>query len=269
MLALTAPLIDTLSTRPDIWFAGTLAPPAQTQRVTGFQALDAVLPDGGWPQGAIIELLQAPAQTLEWGLLLPALVAAQQEQPGPVVLINPPHMPLAPSLNSRGLAAERLLRLTANPGQASLWAARQALQCSEVVAVLAWLPQARAADLRRLQTVAKEHDQLLFVFRPQSCEVESSPAPLRLLLRPSPEIRGGLQLNLLKRRGPPLTSALHLSVQAPRLLALLSASHDQARHRRNVAPAPTTLSAKPPSTGNIYALDRPARSPVHPTRQPA
>ena len=55
---------------------------------TGHAALDAQLPGGGWPVGALTELLQASAQAHVWQLLLPALAqAVQQKKSAPVVLV--------------------------------------------------------------------------------------------------------------------------------------------------------------------------------------
>jgi hypothetical protein len=61
-----------------------------------------------------------------------------------------------------------------------LWACEQALRCADIAAVLAWLPQARVGDLRRLQLAAAQHEGLLFVFRPESVAQSASPARLRL-----------------------------------------------------------------------------------------
>jgi hypothetical protein len=78
----------------------------------------------------------------------------------------------------------RLLSIQGKPGDAPslLWATREALQCADVQSVLAWLPDARSAHVRRLQIAAHAHHKLLFVFRPLRAQHESSPAPLRLLV---------------------------------------------------------------------------------------
>ena len=64
-----------------VWRAESLAVHEQV-RASGHPALDAQLPGGGWPEGALVELLQdRPAQHL-WQLLLPALVPALRDRPG-------------------------------------------------------------------------------------------------------------------------------------------------------------------------------------------
>jgi protein ImuA len=121
-----------------------------------------------------------------------------------------------------------LVWITADAALERLWAAEQALRCADVAAVLAWLPQVRAAQLRRLQMAASQHRKLLFVMRPAQTQNESSPAVLRLLLTSGlPDAQapaGALQLHILKRRGPPLAQPLLLPERQARLGVLLAVS---------------------------------------------
>ena len=211
-----APVLD----NPDIWRADALARPAGRVLPTGHAPLDAQLPGGGWPVGALVEILQANSAQNEWRLLLPALASCGT---GPVVLVGAPHMPFGPGLSAQGLAPERLLWVRATTPAARMWACEQALRCAPVEVVLGWLPQARADQLRRLQMAASEHGKLLFVMRPAHAQSESSPAVLRLLasLQPGGD---GVQLEILKRKGPPAAQALQLPARAARLAALLACS---------------------------------------------
>src|SRR5574343_205674 len=95
---------------------------------TGFGALDAQLPGGGWPTQAVTELLWVRA--------------------------------VAP--------LERL------------WATAQLLQAGPVGAVLAWLPQARPEQIRRLQIHAQTCNTPVFLVRPEGALLQASPAPLRV-----------------------------------------------------------------------------------------
>ena len=208
----------------DVWHAHTLSQAALPVLATGDAALDAQLPGGGWPVGALTEILQPPGVHSEWRLLLPALA---RSGPGPVVLVAPPHVPFAPSLAAQGLAAQRLLCVNAAAPAQRLWACEQALRCAEVSAVLAWLPQARSDPLRRLQMAAAEHRKLLFVMRSAASRDEASPAALRLYLQAAglganPGASDALQVHLLKRRGPPLEQPLHLQARPARLTLLLA-----------------------------------------------
>lgn len=186
---------------------------------SGHAALDAVLPDGGWPCQALTEILQSQAAQGEWRLLSPAL-ARLVAQGGSVLLIGPPQEPHLPSLLREGLRDDRLVRIDANTPAERLWATEQALKARCVSAVLSWLPQARAEQIRRLHACATQHPGPLFVFRPARVSQESSAAPLRLQLSlgacPHP-----LHVHILKRRGPILTAPIVLSHWPVGLSALL------------------------------------------------
>jgi protein ImuA len=237
-----------------VWRADALAANTQAGSVlpTGHAQLDAELPGGGWPVGALCEILQSHSAQSEWRLLLPALVAAQQGDkrmvvPGQrglpsataanVVLIGPPHVPFGPALAAQGLVMQQLVWVKAQKPPERLWAAEQALRCEAVAAVLAWLPQVQAAPLRRLHIAAQEHNKLLFVMRPAQAQRESSPAPLRLILlgaeaggkvNAQTEVQtvfqadahtavyapDALYVQVLKRRGPPLAQSLVVQPQS-------------------------------------------------------
>lgn len=226
-----------------VWRAAELGRVDGAVVATGHAALDAQLPANGWPVGAMVEVLQEQAGAREWDLLLPALVRLAGAHSGPIVLVGAPHVPFGPALAARGLPGERLLWVDAAAPAARLWACEQALRCADVAAVLAWLPQARSSALRRLHMAAQDGGKLFFVFRPAAMQHESSAASLRLLL-------GGIDVmtvDIFKRRGPPLPAPLVLPARAPRLAALLAASHA----RRSPVPMATVRSFRP-----SHALDR-------------
>ena len=235
--------------------ADELARPVGAVLATGHAALDAQLPGGGWPVGAMVEILLAQSGQNEWRLLLPALA---RSNPGPVVLVGAPHMPFGPGLSAQGLAPERLLWIAAAEPAPRMWACEQALRCADVVAVLAWLPQARADQLRRLQMAASEHAKLLFVMRPAYAQAESSPAVLRLLASLQAG-NDGVQLEILKRRGPPLIRPVCLPARNGRLAALLSRNQGRAGSRSAQGMPVATATGSVVRAGDV--LDRIASSP--------
>lgn len=167
---------------------------------SGFAMLDAELPGGGWPTRNVIEVLQAAHQQAEWRLLSPVLARLMQRG-APLFLVAPPHVPGLQGLHAEGVPARQVIWVQAHTHAERLWATEQALKAGGLSAVLAWLPQARPEQLRRLQACAGRHPGLCVVFRPMVAQAEASAAPLRLRLElgpwPSP-----LQVQLLKRRGP-------------------------------------------------------------------
>jgi protein ImuA len=91
---------------------------------SGFAQLDASLPGGGWPIGAIAELMSATSGIGELSVLLPAL--SRLARAGRYIAwIAPPYLPHAPALVQRGLPLERVLIIRSCTLQESLWAAEQ------------------------------------------------------------------------------------------------------------------------------------------------
>ena len=233
---------DLPSAVPGVWHADALGAGLQSAQPTGFALLDAQLPGGGWPVGALSEVLQPMAGLHEWQLVLPALAQATARRVGAVVVVAPPCEPFGPALKAQGLSAERLCLVRADNAKAALWAAEQALRCRDVLGVMAWLPQAQPAALRRLQLAAAQQQQLLWVFRPDSSAPQASPALLRLqvqgLALPGDAAASpGMQVQILKRRGPPLVQGLDLPGCHPRLAQVLAAQAERRRAAQWIANA--------------------------------
>ncbi|WPB59285.1 translesion DNA synthesis-associated protein ImuA [Xylophilus sp. GOD-11R] len=222
-----------------IWSGDSLAHAESEIESSGFPALDAELPGGGWPVGAMSEVLHAGAETFAWPLLLPALSRLVSAQGRPVALVGAPHRPFGPALAAQGLPPEALLWVRCDAANARLWACEQSLRCRDVSAVVAWLPQARVGDLRRLQLAAAQYERLLWVFRPQGSAGQSSPARLRLSVEQG-DSADTMTLHLLKRRGPPLSRPIPVASQPARLAAVLEASR---RRRAQRMPEPQAASA--------------------------
>lgn len=197
-----------------MWRADQLGATAHATLPSGFGALDAALPGGGWPCQGLTELLCPQAGVLEWRLLGPALRARAGRQGAAVTLVAPPWAPHAPGLASLGIDIRRLVWADAQAPAERLWVVEQLLRARSAGCVLAWLPEARAGQLRRLQVLAAQAAQAdagrgpVFVVRGQAAAHESSPAPLRVMARPG--AGWALEVELLKRAGAPLGRTLVL-----------------------------------------------------------
>jgi hypothetical protein len=164
---------------------------------TGFAALDAALPGGGWPAGAVTELMPDTAGIGELSLALPAL--ARLTQAGRhVVWIAPPHLPYPPALLQHGLLLERLLLIQAAEPASQLWSAEQLLRCAAIGAVLCWPLTLDDRRVRRLQLAAEAGGGCALLYRPIAAAQAPSPAALRLRLQSAP---GGLRIEIRKARG--------------------------------------------------------------------
>ncbi|NCT66386.1 MAG: translesion DNA synthesis-associated protein ImuA [Rhodanobacteraceae bacterium] len=180
---------------PGIWRRG--APGAAVDALpTGLAELDALLPGGGWPRGALSEILAEHDGLGECSLLLPALAALTQARRR-VVLVAPPYLPYAPALAAAGVDLGQLVHIEASAAD-TYWTAEQCLRAGCCGAVLNWLPRADYPQLRRLQLAAETGAALGFVFRPLAAARETSPAALRLRLT---QADGEARIEILKCRG--------------------------------------------------------------------
>jgi len=167
---------------------------------TGFRALDARLPGGGWPLFTLVELLVPAAGIGEIRLLLPALrsLTAAGTEARWVAWLAPPHLPYAPALADAGLDPARMLVIRPRAGVDRLWAMEQALRSGACAAVLGWTGEARDPMLRRLKLAAEEGRTPAFLLRPSIHRNEHSPAALRIALAAR---EYGLDVEILKSRG--------------------------------------------------------------------
>ncbi len=193
---------------PALWRGNSLAP-ALPGVATGFAELDAVLPGGGWPVGALTEILPARAGMGELSLLAPALARLSREDERWLVWVAPPHVPYAPALAAAGIELARLIVVRPRTASEALWATRQALASKSASAVLAWLTTPDMQSLRRLQLAAEGSQTLACLFRPPHAAQDFSPAALRLRLEAQD---GRLAVHVLKRRGARLARPLLLDL---------------------------------------------------------
>lgn len=197
--------LETLLQRPDIWRAKSGVAVTRTSVPSGLPTLDRAL-GGGWPAGALVELLLEQVGSGELRLLLPLLKpgAAAGRQPSRLVWVDPPLPPYAPALRQQGIALADLLIVRPADRAQWLWTCIQALRVGADVALLCWPNQHRLryAELRQLQVTASEHGSLGFLLqdlaRNRQLPQHSTPAPLRLQLTAGP---AALQIDILKQRG--------------------------------------------------------------------
>lgn len=202
--------LPSLLQRPDLWRGAAPAAGAPAL-ATGFASLDRELPGGGWPAGALTEVLTGAEGIGELQLVLPALArltAAGQR----VAWLAPPHLPYAPALAAAGVALERLTVVRAPGRRDALWAAEQALRSRSFHALLAWPQRPGYPELRRLAVAAEGGPAFAVLFRPLAAAEEASPARLRLALEPA---REQILVHVLKRRGAPVRAPLHLPIGRP------------------------------------------------------
>lgn len=222
------PSLQQLLQRPDVWRPRErrLATSDARGYATGFSALDRELHSGGWPRGALTELLLPQPGIGELQLLLPLLADLSRRQLLQV-WINPPFIPYAPALAQHGIAPDSLLIVRSEP-QHLLWACEQALRSAATGAVLYWpARQIRYAELRKLQVAAATQNTVGFLLREADAASHTSPAALRLhLSAATPADHSHLSIQVLKQRGS--TSGQTILLPRERTLAMPMSSPAQA-----------------------------------------
>lgn len=214
---------------PSLWRASQLARGRGRTVETGYAALSAELPGGGWPIGALVDLLVQQAGVGEMRLLRPALSELGKR---PVAMVQPPHVPNGLGLEYIGLAPEQLMQIRASKTADALWAAEQILRAGSCGALLFWTQYVQTSSLRRLHLAAQSSETLFFMVRPLASAQDASPAVLRLALRPEHD---GLTVDITKRRGPARAEPLSIPLQPTPVLF----SHHARISRRPLAPVAT------------------------------
>ncbi|NYE28309.1 hypothetical protein HDE78_001261 [Rhodanobacter sp. K2T2] len=204
--------LDSLLDSRRVWRGQPQARPTSRQP-TGFAALDAQLPSGGWPESALSELLLPMDGIGELRLLWPTLARLSQagdaSSDEKIVLIAPPYLPFASAWANAGVRLEKLQIVLAQPRDV-LWATEQCLRSAACAAVLCWPLQADDRALRRLQVAAETGQCLGFAMRDAKAAANPSPAALRIVIDTAPA-----QLRVIKcRGGNPPTQPLPLSALA-------------------------------------------------------
>jgi hypothetical protein len=189
--------LEALLQRSDLW-RGRDAAPRTDAVATGHAPLDAALPGGGWPNGALTEILHEQEGGGELQLLMPALANLSQGKRW-IVWVGMPHLPYAPAIAASGVNLAHLLLVQPRTARDRLWTLEQSLRSGACAAAVGWsLDSTDERALRRLQLAAEEGRALGFLFRPAHVARQGSPAALRLRVEPGAT---GPVVHVLKCRG--------------------------------------------------------------------
>jgi len=171
--------LESLLQHPSLWRANGQPNTRRFAVPSGYSALDARLPGGGWPFPSLVELLIPEVGVGELNLLIPMLREMGQRT---IALLNPPFIPYAPALEEHRLDPTRVVVTTPLARLETLWAMEQALRSGACAAVLGWVEQAGMQTLRRLKLAANEGNCIGVLFRSIRCRTQPSPAHLRAVL---------------------------------------------------------------------------------------
>jgi protein ImuA len=212
---------------PSLWRASQLGRASGRTVDTGYSTLSAELPGGGWPQGALVELCVQQAGSGEIRLLAPALATVSKRS---VAILQPPRVLNATALQYIGLPVDKMLLVRPKLTADALWAAEQILKAGTCGALVFWQEHLRQESLRRLQLAARSSEMLFFVVRPLARALDSSPAELRLTVRPC---EGGVSVEVVKRKGPSMNGSVSVELRPSPVLV--------SPHGRAMRGAPRTV----------------------------
>ena len=196
--------LEKLLENPRVW-RGRNQAQRKAGLASGYPELDRHLPGGGWPTGALTEILTEQYGIGELRLLMPALVRLSVEdsqsdysEPGWIAWVAPPFQPYPPALTQCGIDLSRMLIVRPKDPGEILWSAEQALSSGTCAAVLFWSEKLDDQASRRLQLAAEKGHSWGIAFRPMAARRQPSAAALRLELHSSGE---GTRVHILKSRG--------------------------------------------------------------------
>ena len=179
---------------------------------TGYALLDEQLPGGGWPVGAVSEIICTQEGIGEMQFLMPALAKLSQQGKW-LALVAPPYIPYPLALSACGVDISKILLIRPRKENDALWTIEQALRAGTCGAVLGWLgDDVTAQQMRRLQLAAEQGGSVGLFFRSAVSVQQNTNSALRLQIK---RIAGRLSVDILKRRGRWPLGPVELDINRP------------------------------------------------------
>lgn len=192
--------IDRLIRRNSLlWRGGSRGSVTVPSLDSGYQALNRLLPTGGWPVQSVIEIVVDEWGSGELQVLLP-LMRQLSQQKTYLALVSPPYLPYAPALHNAGIALNRLLIIDRQASARDRWwSAEKILRQGDCGLVMLWPERPDTNQwstyVRQLQVAAETGNSTAVIFcRGRPVE---TPVSMRLKLGYCPE---GLRVQVLKSR---------------------------------------------------------------------
>jgi protein ImuA len=196
--------LDPLLQNAAIWRGSESSASDRLGIASGFRQFDEKL--GGWPVGALVELIPQREGIGELSILLPALATLAADERW-IALVNPPYVVYAPAFAAAGIDLAKIIVVRARGTLDAVWSTEQALRSGACSAVLAWPGFLTEQAIRRLQLAAETGRALGIWFTACGALPRTSPVPYRLRLD---SYAGCTQVEILKRRGGGITHSLLL-----------------------------------------------------------
>lgn len=167
-------------------------------------ALDAMLPDGGWPKAGVVEVTEPGDRADAMELFMPA-VARITLQGRALVLVAPSFAARKRVFTDTTVDPVRVMQLNPHPGRSVLWTVESLLRSGECGVVMAWPGCDTELMDKRLQKAAMQGRVLCVLFRPPCQRRMVSGSSLRLGVDVDED---GRMLYLFNGRGDRLAGAV-------------------------------------------------------------
>jgi cell division inhibitor SulA len=175
----------------------TTAPGQAAIIASGIPGLDELLPDGGWPEAGLVEIIIPDDHADAVALVLP-LLAHLGEQERWLGLVSPPCLPRSRILQDSSINPLRMQQVNPHAGRSDMWTMEYMLQDGNYSVVLGWPSCDTELVARRLANAALAGNSLGILFRYESFSRKASATGLRLQLEVN---ETGKFLYRLNRRG--------------------------------------------------------------------
>jgi protein ImuA len=146
----------------------------------GCEAIDRLLPDGGYSRGTLIQWISVGGQGAEYLSLRVAQQACQSG--GALVIADPCKQFFAPAAAAMGIDLSHLIVLQAANEKDLLWGIDQALRCPAVGAVWGWLNVIDQRQFRRFQLSAESSGAIGLFLQPYAAACKPSWAEVQWLV---------------------------------------------------------------------------------------
>ncbi len=211
---------------------------------SGFPALDAVLPNGGWARGDLVEILLSPESIGSMRLLLPVLAQLSVEQRW-LSWVSPPSLPSVSALATAGVRLSCIQLVRPKCYQEGLEIVANSLENRNCSAVLAWPMINDEVIFKRLQRAARTGNALGFMFRDIEKADQKSSASLRLQLET--RAHGNLEVSVLDQQGDVIAEPVSLGGKPVLPRGVVSGNRLLGR-----APGRHLHAARPLRTSSLY-----------------
>ena len=196
-----------LRKNPHIWLGDEAHPEGVTGSPTGYPSLDAILPGGGWPKNALVEVITPHWNTTEMQLLLPHMKKVTEQQQW-VLLVLPPFMSDMSVLINAGIDMNYVMIIDADtPYLDAVENIEKSLQSQNCSLVLMWLNHLPNPIMRRFQLAAHSGKTSGIIFR--HYKTGNFPSALQIQLK---HFQHGVHAHIIKARGPHRHNSVNINL---------------------------------------------------------